>query len=29
MLPATAHGVHLEEPELFNKVIEKFPLRHV
>jgi len=29
ILPATAHGIHLEEPELFNRVLEKFLLRHV
>jgi pimeloyl-ACP methyl ester carboxylesterase len=28
ILPATAHGIHLEEPELFNLVLKKFLLRH-
>jgi pimeloyl-ACP methyl ester carboxylesterase len=29
ILPATAHGIHLEEPETFNLVLGKFLDRHV
>ncbi|MEQ8167006.1 MAG: alpha/beta hydrolase [Alphaproteobacteria bacterium] len=28
ILPHCAHGVHIEEPELFNRVLEKFLIRH-